>query len=222
MRENAGPFFARIAAELAVIFIGVSAAFIVDNYREGLEAKHRAEVLATALIGDLDKFAVAGGAYSSGIHQGLADFDAARAAAGRPVPYTLRVPGAEGPPVDVWEAAMQSGAGEVIDQDLVLELASLYHEIGGQASKYMRYAEFTERNVWPIEAGDTAAFYDPRTGSLRPEFRAHMRQAAEIADDIGRSSERAAVLARRIASRYPEAGLAAARTSVSREGSAPK
>ncbi len=197
-----GTYRLRVVAELAVVFLGVTAAFFVDNYRERLQARERADQLASALLRDVTAFADASAAYAGAIRAGLAEFRDARAAGRRPVPYVLRVPGAEGGPVQVWEAAMQSGAGEVLDPELVFELAGLYHEIEGEAFKYLRYAEFTERQVWPLVAGDTAGFYDA-SGKLKPEFTAHMRQLEEIAADLASQHERARTVAAKLAGRYP-------------------
>jgi hypothetical protein len=115
------------------------------------------------------------------------------------------VQGAEGAPVQVWEAAMQSGAGEVLDPDVVLELATLYHEINGETPKYERYAVFTEQQIWPLMAGDTAAFYDPGTGRLLPRFEAHLRQLEEIVEDLLLLHARANSAAMKLAERYPGA-----------------
>ncbi len=159
-----GSYFLRIIAELAVVFVGVSAAFVVDNYRDGREALQRADQLASALYRDLTHFSAASVEYVKGIQGGLDAFRQAVAAGKRPAPFVLRVSGAEGAPTEVWEAAMQSGAGDVLDPELVIELATLYHEIGGETSKYIRYAEFTERQVWPLMISDTTAFYDRGSG----------------------------------------------------------
>lgn len=198
-------FTVRVAAELAVVFVGVSAAFVVENFREDRRERRHAVQLAAALYGDLTAFAEASSAYIDGVRAGLAAFEQARAEGGIPVPFTLRVHGAEGPPIDVWEAAMQSGAGEVLDPRLVLELAAFYHELSGASSKYVRYAGFTEREVWPLTFGDTAAFYDRGTGALKPVFRAHLELLDEIVADLVAVQARAGVLAERVAALYPAA-----------------
>jgi hypothetical protein len=198
----------RVVAELAVIFMGVSAAFVVDKYREDQQDRRRAQQLVAALYADLRSFSTASGQYVAAVRAGLAQSSAARAEGRRPVPYVLRVPGAEGPPVEVWETAMQSGAGEVIDPDLVIQLAAFYHEIAGQSAKYVRYAQFTEQQVWPVMAGDTTAFYDARTGELKPPFAAHRRQLEEIIADLESAQKRASALADRLAARYPTATAA--------------
>ncbi len=167
----------------------------------------RGDQLAAALIRDVSAFRGASAQYAAAVRDGLADFRTATAAGRRPVPYVLRVPGAEGAPVEVWVAAMQSGAGEVLAPELVLELAALYHEIEGASPKYLRYAEFTERSVWPVEAGDTAGFYDPRSGRFRPEFAAHMRQLEEIVSDLERTHGLAQHALENLLRHYP--GLAA-------------
>jgi hypothetical protein len=209
MDENTrGPAFGiRIAAELAVIFIGVTAAFFVENYREQAQMENRADQLAAGLHADVTGFRFRVGLYIDEIRGGIAEFRAAQTAGGRPVPFVLRVPGAEGAPVQVWEAAMQSGAGEVLDPDVVLELANLYHEIDGETPKYERYAVFTEQEIWPLIAGDTAAFYDPR-GRLLPRFEAHLRQLDEIVMDLDRLLDLADAAARLLEERYPDVAKA--------------
>lgn len=186
-----------------MVFVGVTAAFLVESYREGVVTRRRADQIAAALYRDITKFSEQNTRYVAAIRAGLAEYVTARQAGHRPVPYVLRVPGAEGAPVQVWQTVMQSGAGEVLHPELILELATLYHEIDGETSKYLRYAEFTERRVWPLMAGDTTEFYDSGSGNLKPEFLAHIRQLEEIVTDLEVLNARAHAAATRLAELYP-------------------
>jgi len=183
--QQRGPLGRRLLAELVIVFIGVSAAVFVDNYREERQLIRRAQQLTLALHQDIRTFAEDATRYVAAIRDGLAEWSRQVEAGGMPAPFILRVPGAESPPSDVWQAAMQSGAGEVLDPLLIIELSRFYNEIAGETTKYQRYAAFTEQRVWPLlAAGDTTAFYDTRTRRLKPEFQTHRRQLEELASDL--------------------------------------
>jgi hypothetical protein len=202
----------RLVGELIVVFMGVSAAVFVDNYREEQQMTRRARLLTQALHEDISTFGEDAARYVAAIREGLAEWSRQNEAGRRPAPFVLRVPGAEAPPSDVWQVAMQSGAGDVLDPQVVIELSRFYNEIAGETTKYQRYTAFTEQRVWPLlAAGDTAAFYDSRTGKLKPEFLTHRWQLEELATDLEAQGSWARSLAAKLAPASPPAGNSSSR-----------
>ena len=182
-----------VGLELLTVFVGVTLAFLFDSYRQGAADKRRQHQLERALVHDIAVFDSASSGYARYLREGFARFDSLRAAGQRPVPFYLRIEGAERPPTDVWQAAMQSGAGELLDPEVIIQLASFYNEIGGEATRYERYALFTEEKIFPLLESDTTAFYDS-SGALKPEFKGHMRQLREIMTDLETQTARARTL----------------------------
>lgn len=185
---------AMVGLELLTVFIGVTLAFAFDNYRQNRNTELRQQQLEHAIYEDLGRFNANASNKVRHLREGVARFDSLRAAGMKPPPFYFRIPGAERPPQDVWQAAMQSGAGELLDLDVMLKLASFYNETSGEEGRYVRYAAFTEQRIFPLLESDTAAFYDPRTGDLKPEFKGHLRQLKEITDDIDDQTHRARAL----------------------------
>jgi hypothetical protein len=198
---STGRFITRIGLELLTVFVGVTLAFLFDNYRQRSDEHEHQRILQQAVVADVAAFEKGLTHHLISVREGLARFDSLRAAGKRPVPFFLRVGGAERPPTDVWQAVMQSGAGELFDADLMVKLSNFYNETSGEATRYQRYTTFTEQRIFPILESDTSAFYDSRTGDLKPEFKAHIRQLREIASDFEGQAAAAHELSRELAGR---------------------
>ena len=114
---------AMVGLELLTVFIGVTLAFLFDNYRQSVSQHTRQHQLEKALVQDVATFDSVATLYVTHLRKGQAQLDSLRAAGNRSVPFYLRIVGAERPPTDVWQAAMQSGAGELLDPDVMIQLA---------------------------------------------------------------------------------------------------
>ena len=184
------------------IFVGLSGAFFVENYRDSREDRRRAEFLAGALYQDLVETSRFQQFLSRRIDEGLRAFEERRARGERPVPFVIEIRGAR-TPNRMWEMAADLGLGEMEDVDLTFELAFFYNERNGVAENQARYAVFTDEVFWPVALSDTSAFYDPTNGELRGEFQAHMQQLRDARDDLARLSEWTVSLRERLVAAYP-------------------
>jgi hypothetical protein len=174
-RALAGKF----AFELAIVFVGVTAAFALENLREHHEeVKYRQSMIA-ALSTTFEDVAHHGRDIDRTITQKLVAFDAARARGERPPPPIYREDGAERPPTRVWEAVVQTGAAKALKPEMFFRLVSFYNFMDSFGDRYIRYTDFTESRVLPA-VGDPAAFYDPRSGKMRPEFAAYVDRLRDL------------------------------------------
>jgi hypothetical protein len=195
------------------IFLGVTAAFLVDDYRDRREASERAVLLAGAIHQDIGDSLRVQTELVSAIEEGLVAFEGQLAAGQRPVPYVLEISGALRPPSGVWQSAGEIGLRDFADPGLLFELSYYYSESQGVADNFVRYNEFSEREFWPVALSDPSRFYDDN-GALRGEFLAHIQQLRDYRSDIAHQIEWGADLQERLEVEFP--GLRPGRTDASR------
>lgn len=169
-------FLFRMAVELLVVFIGVTAAFLLDDYRSAREEDQKRQAVYRALDRELKQVAETHGPrFQNQLTRELAAWDRAVARGERPVPPAFRIERAEGPPAGVWDAAVASGSIELIDADLFFELARYYNRAQSSSDQYRRYVAFADTAVWPFLDEGPGAFWQP-DGKLRPEIEAHVER----------------------------------------------
>lgn len=211
-RAGLGPF----VLEMVFIFVGVSAAFLLDNYRDRREGAARAVLLASAIHQDITDNERVETQLVAAIDSGLATYDAGVADGRHPVPYVLEISGSLRPPAGVWESAGAVGLKDFADPALLFELSSYYSEQQGIADNFVRYTEFTEREFWPLALSDTLRFYQ-QDGRLRGQFKAHLQQLRDYRSDLRHLIEWGVSLQERLRSEFPR--IAVTRPRVSPYGS---
>ena len=194
-RELIGKF----VFELVIVFIGVTAAFALENRREeSAEAKYHAAMIA-ALRPTLDNVIQHSAEFDAEVLPRLAAFDAAIAAGEQPALPVFREEKSERPPNRAWDGMVASGAARSIEPRLFFDLALFYTRQESFGERYVRYNDFTEQRVFAA-GPDASAFYDPASKRLKPEFAAHVdrlrdlqvfnqalsRQAIELRDELAK------------------------------------
>jgi hypothetical protein len=113
------------------------------------------------------------------IDASIRTFEAALARGERPPPpsYYVRA-GSERIPTVVWDATVQGGGLDLVQPTLFFELAEFYNRLDSISERYLRYIEFTEREVLP-RVSTPAVFYDAG-GALRPEYRTYVDRLRDI------------------------------------------
>lgn len=172
----------RYGAELLIVFVGVYAAFWVENFREQQLRVSRTDQIIATLRADLDDYAQVGILHNEMITSGLEDWQASWQAGQKPAPYVFRISRSEEPPIAVWQAISNSSLVDLLDPTLLFDLGFYYSEVEGIGRKYVRYAEFTDAHVLPGLKRGNDWFYD-ETGELKPEYAAHMDRLKEFHDD---------------------------------------
>jgi hypothetical protein len=175
---------ARSVLELAAIFIGVTSAFFVENFREDLEDQERRRQITAVLERELHTYVDRAPAVVDEMTRRLDDWERRRAALERPPPAYYRESAAETPPTAVWQAAVASGGVNLLDADLFYDLAFYYHRLTSVSQRYIRYNAFTERELLPRLKIGADAFYNGPEGELDEAFQAHMDLLGEIRDEL--------------------------------------
>lgn len=196
------PYLGRLAAELIIIFVGVTAAFFVENYRERRAAEEELRQASAGIVEELRHCATRGLAHADSFTASIEAWRAADRAGRRAAPDLYRMPGSPSPPTAAWDATVASGVASQFAPDLRFRLGYFYDEMVGIHANYRRQLAFIESEVMPRAEIGPGAFYDAsgrfdpairvRIGLLE-EFAAELRQlstaAGELADELETTME---------------------------------
>lgn len=158
----------RVGFELFIVFIGVWAALLAENWRERREEDRAAvAVLETALtqLRESTEWEIR---WSDSVQAEYARWKERRSE-GEVIPlFFMRIPGSESPPAGIFGAA--SNLPDVLGPAVVSRMGSRANEMEGVGRRNSRYMESTERMVFPLLAADPSVYYDSASGDLLPQF----------------------------------------------------
>jgi len=166
------------AFELAIVFVGVTAAFALENFRQAHNEAAYRERMVAALRASLDDFSVHGAFIDQHMAAMLGGFDSARAKGEEPALPVYRETGGERPPTKAWDGIVATGAARSLDPELFFRLARFYSRADSMGDRYLRYNDFSEARVLPY-VGHRDTFYEGN-GSLKPEFAAYVDRLRDI------------------------------------------
>ena len=188
-----------LAGQLIVVFAGVSAAFVVENYRDSRNQAAEFRQALSGVIAELSHIETRAREYADGISAKTSEWEQADRSGHRAIPGYYRIPGATHPPTAAWNTMVTSGLARLIEPSLRTELGYFYSELIGIHDNYNRYNQFTEREVLPRLATAPDSFYGP-DGHILPAFRVHMDLQQEFASDLRKLSAKAQELRTRVES----------------------
>jgi hypothetical protein len=179
----------RFAFELVVVFVGVTAAFALENWRQEAEEARYRQTVVVAVSQTFGSVGTHGRQISREISDKLRVFDAAVARGDQPRLPVYREPGGEGAPTQIWDGLMSTGALKALEPAMVWRLAAFYNELNSLGDRYRRYNAITETLVFGLDPDQTEVWED---GRLKPQFRAYVEQLRELGianDDVNRKAE---------------------------------
>ena len=179
-----------LAGQLIVVFAGVSAAFVVENYRDSKNQQAEFRQALSGVIAELNRYETRGVEFADGIDAKISAWEQADRSGRRAIPGYYRIPSSTHPPTAAWTTMVSSGLVRLIEPDLRTELGLFYSEMSGIHDNYDRYNQFTEREVLPRIALGPDAFYGA-DGHIQPAFRVHMDLQKEFATDLRKLSNQA-------------------------------
>lgn len=162
----------KFAFELIIVFVGVTGAFALENFREARDEAAYRHRMVGALRASLDDWSVHGSEVERQMRSVLESFDAALARGKDPPLPVYRESGGERPPTKAWDGIVATGAARSIDPELFFRLSRFYNRADSVGDRYERYNHFSEERVLPY-SGDRSVFYDS-AGRLRPEYAAYV------------------------------------------------
>ncbi len=187
-RKTFGGRLVRWTAELVLVFIGVYAAFWLNNYQQHeQEAKHRDRILAS-LEGTLREGIASGKVNAVQEERERAKFQRALDAGEMPPlrPYVFTTDYSPGD----FAALLQSGGVQLLDVETLTALRNDESVIRWGLSKLQRYQKLSDELIVPNLAQDTSFFYDPATRKLRKPFEMYpeaLQATVQFAHDLDRT-----------------------------------
>ena len=174
----------RLALELAVVFIGVYAAFALSQYEGRREADERRRQLQDALVREIKDLTSNTRRVAQQLPMQLAQIDSAVRAGGRPPlqPWIepVRVQ------THMWEATLQSGALDLFEIPTVYRLSQFYNELNAGFEQLSQLRTLSETVLIPNLERGSSEFYTP-DGRLRPKYQWHrqgLERLAQLAASI--------------------------------------
>jgi hypothetical protein len=170
------------AFELFIVFVGVTAAFALENYREARQEASYRHAMVGGLRASLNDWTTHGAEIDLQITKLLRDFDESRKQGKTPPPPVYRESGGERPPTRAWDGIVATGATRSLDPTLFFRLATFYNRADSFGDRYLRYNVFTEERVLPY-LGNAHTFYDD-TRHLRPEYAAYVDRLRDLHREV--------------------------------------
>jgi hypothetical protein len=167
-----------VGFELFVVFVGVWAALLAENWRERREENRSAVAVLEAALTQLQESTEWERRWSDSVHAEYSRWKERRSKGDVIPPFFMRLPGSESPPVGIFGAAFN--LPDALGPDVLSAIGSRVNEMQGVGRRNSRYMESTERTVFPLLAADPAVFYDSRSGELLPEFQGQLLLMEEI------------------------------------------
>ncbi|HEV2148020.1 MAG TPA: hypothetical protein VGR37_11510 [Longimicrobiaceae bacterium] len=163
-----GRYALKLAFELAVVFVGVYAAFAVESFQREREAEVRRQQLQGALLREIEGITQNTRRAALGTARLLAAYDSAWAVGGKPPLQPMIEPIRF--QTHMWEATLASGALDLLEVPTVYRLSEFYNELNAGFEQLAQLRQLSESMLLP-QMGNPEALYDPATGRLRPQYR---------------------------------------------------
>jgi len=167
----------KLLFEIFIIFIGVTAAFALEAARqERADTAYRQSMIA-AMVPTFDDMQRHNRIFVGEAEARIAAFDRNLAAGKQPLLPIYREDGAERPPMRAWDGIVASGVSKALPPGLYFELSQFYNRQESLGERYVRYADMTERDIYPL-GPDQKGIYGP-TG-LKPQYAAYVDRLRDL------------------------------------------
>jgi hypothetical protein len=158
----------RWTAELILVFVGVYAAFWLNNYQEHRQDAGRRDQILASFEGQLRKGIESGKINRAKQEQEAAEFRRALDASEMP-PLQPFVFTTDYSPTD-WATMLQSGGVQLIDVQTLMAVRNDESVIRWGLSRMAWYQKLSDELIVPNLDQDISFFYDPATKKLRKRF----------------------------------------------------
>ena len=169
--------FGKLLFEIVIIFIGVTAAFALEAARQDRSnADYRTSMIA-AMVPTFDDMQRHNRIFITEAAAKLEAFDRDLAAGKQPLLPIYREGGAERPPMRAWDGIVASGVSKALPPELYFQLSQFYNRQESIGERYVRYADMTERDIYPLGLGQKG-IYGP--SGLKPQYAAYVDRLRDL------------------------------------------
>jgi len=179
----------RWTAELVLVFVGVYAAFWLNNYQQHREDAGRRDQILAALEQQLHEGIESGKINRAKQEQKAAEFRRALGAGEMP-PLEPFVFTTDYSPTD-WATILQSGGVQLLDVQTLMAVRNDESVIRWGLSRMARYQQLSDALIVPNLDQDISFFYDPATKKLRKRFEIYpqaLEATVKFANELERSN----------------------------------
>ena len=178
----------RWTAELLLVFVGVYAAFWLNNYQQGQQDAERRDRILASIEKLLEQGIASGKINRAKQEQRAAEFQRALDAGEMP-PLQPFVFITDYSPGD-FATMLQSGGNQLLDLDTLTALRNDESVIRWGLSGLARYQKLSDELIVPNVNQDISFFYDPATKKLRKPFEIYpeaLQANVKFASDLERT-----------------------------------
>jgi hypothetical protein len=180
--------FGRWIAELVLVFVGVYAAFWLNNYQQHQQDAERRDRILASIEQELRRGIESGKIAGAKQEQEAAEFRRALDAGQMPPlqPFTFTTDYSPGD----WATLLQSGGVQLLDVKTLMALRELESVIRWGVSDMERYQKLSDELIVPNLDQDISFFYDPATKKLRRRFEIYpqaLEAMVKFAHDLDRT-----------------------------------
>jgi len=179
----------RWTAELVLVFVGVYAAFWLNNYQQHREDAGRRDQILAALEQQLREGIESGKINRAKQEQKAAEFRRGLGAGEMP-PLEPFVFTTDYSPTD-WATILQSGGVQLLDVQTLMAVRNDESVIRWGLSRMARYQQLSDALIVPNLDQDISFFYDPATKKLRKRFEIYpqaLEATVKFANELERSN----------------------------------
>ena len=167
-RNSAFTRIGRWIAELVLVFVGVYAAFWLNNYQQHQQDADRRDQILASFEQQLDEGIKSGKINRAKQEQEAANFRRALNAGEMP-PLKPFVFTTDYSPID-WATILQSGGVQLLDVQTVMAVRNDESVIRWGVNRMAWYQKLSDELIVPNLDQDISFFYDPATKKLRKRF----------------------------------------------------
>jgi len=181
--------FGRWVAELILVFVGVYAAFWLNNYQQHREDAGRRDQILASLEQQLREGIESGKINRAKQEQKAAEFRRALGAGEMP-PLEPFVFTTDYSPTD-WATILQSGGVQLLDVQTLMAVRNDESVIRWGLSRMAWYQKLSDELIVPNLDQDISFFYDPATKKLRKRFEIYpqaLEARVKFANELERSN----------------------------------
>ena len=189
-KRKVWPRLGRWLAEVALVFVGVYAAFWLNNYQQHRQDIKRHDQILATLENDLRNGIESAKTEGAKEDRQVAEFDRALAAGEmpplRPFAFTTDYSASD------IATLLQSGGIELLDVKTLNAVRQLESVIRGGLSRLNHFEKLSDNLIAPNVDQDTSFFYDPVTKKLRKRFEKYpegLHATAQFFHDIEQAQD---------------------------------
>ncbi len=158
-----------LVIELVVVFVGVYAAFVLDDYREQGRVETKKAQVHAALLEEFESHEAALDTIMPFLETLVTEFEDGHEAGDMPRPNPIHL--VLGVRRGLWDAVLQAGGLEVLDVGVMYRINTYYVVASFVGREMDRLTALSDQLVLPVADSGIEEFYDIKSRRLKRKYR---------------------------------------------------